>query len=116
LTCDVERVKRSSLLQAALERYNGGSRLIYTMKEQLKSWNRETTLAFVSMMVASYAWIVMEKFLVAVAIGIAMHAIQVLVYEFLARRFGWEQLEIAQAFHKHVFPRFVRLFSKTQRA
>src|SRR3989344_2421248 len=89
--------------------------LIYTMKEQLKSWNRETTLAFVSMMVASYAWIVMEKFLVAVAIGIAMHAIQVLVYEFLARRFGWEQLEIAQAFHKHVFPRFVRLFSKTQR-
>lgn len=86
------------------------------IKSFLESWDRETTLTFVSLVVASYAWITSEKLIVAAAVGIAMHAIQVVAYEYLAMSFNWKRLEIADFARTHVPSRLLRLLSKTQNA
>ena len=86
------------------------------MKEQFRTWDRETSLTFISMIVAAYAFVVMEKPLVGIAMGIAMHAIQVAAYEFVAPRFGWKPLEITIAFNRHVAPHLARVISRFQRA
>jgi hypothetical protein len=81
--------------------------------------DRETSITFVSMLVASYAWIVSERLMIGFAVGIAMHAIQMIAYEILARRFGWQHLGLAEAFYTHVLPRarhLASLFSPRQRA
>ncbi|OHB20131.1 MAG: hypothetical protein A2854_04940 [Parcubacteria group bacterium RIFCSPHIGHO2_01_FULL_56_18] len=81
-----------------------------------ETWDRETTLTFVSLVVASYAWIVAEELFLGIAMGIAMHAIQVVAYEFLAARFGWTNLDIADFARTHALPRIMHFVSKTQRA
>lgn len=81
-----------------------------------ESWDRETSLTFVSLIVAAYAWIVAEEIVLGIAMGIAMHAIQVSAYEYLAARYGWKRLAIADAFRAHVLPSLLRIISKAQRA
>ncbi|OGG60825.1 hypothetical protein A2765_01820 [Candidatus Kaiserbacteria bacterium RIFCSPHIGHO2_01_FULL_56_24] len=88
-------------------------------RDFVASWDRETTLIFASMLVASYAWIVTERIFLGMAVGIAMHAIEVTAYEILAARFSWKRLSIADAFRTHVLPRITylaSLFSSRQRA
>lgn len=86
------------------------------MKELFQTWDRETTLTFVSMIVAAYAWIITEKLLIGIAVGISMHALLVIAYELCAARFSWPSLSIADFFYTEVRPRVLGLFSKTQRA
>lgn len=85
-------------------------------KEFLAASDRETILTFVSLLAASYAWIVAEELFLGIAMGIAMHAIQVAAYEYLAQRHDWKRLIIADAFRAHVLPHLLRVISKVQRA
>jgi hypothetical protein len=85
-------------------------------KEFLAASDRETVITFVSLLAASYAWIVAEELFLGIAIGIAMHAIQVAAYEYLAARNGWKRLHVADAFRAHVLPHLLRIISKAQRA
>jgi|GEM_PF-4476252 len=90
------------------------------MKEFTRSFlttsDRETALTFVSLLAAAYAWIITENLFIGIAVGIAMHAIQVIAYEYLATRYDWKRLEIADAFRAHVLPSLLRIISKMQRA
>lgn len=86
------------------------------MKEYFSTWDRETSLMFTSMIVGAYAWVMTERIFIGIAVGLAMYAIEVVVYQLLASRFGWRDVESAILFNRHVVPRFARLFSKTQRA
>lgn len=85
-------------------------------RDFVASWDRETTLIFTSMLVASYAWIVTERLFLGLAVGIAMHAIEVIAYEILAARFSWKHLGLANTFYTHVLPHLRHLFSPRQRA
>jgi hypothetical protein len=78
--------------------------------------DRETAITFVSLLAAAYAWIVAEELFLGIGMGLAMHAIQVTAYEYLAQRFGWKRLEVAIAFRKHILPRLLELRSMRQRA
>jgi hypothetical protein len=81
-----------------------------------ETWDRETSLTFASLIVAAYAWIVAEEIVLGIAMGIAMHAIQVSAYEYLAARNDWKRLAIADAFRAHILPSLLRIISKAQRA
>lgn len=85
-------------------------------KNFLETSDRETALTFVSLLAASYAWITTEELLLGIAVGIAMHAMQVVAYEYLATRYKWKRLEIADMFRAEVLPHLMRLRSKTQNA
>ena len=76
-------------------------------------WNRDTTLVFMSMLVASYAWIATERLFIGIPVGIAMHALTTLVYEALAYRFGWRHLSYVEDF---VLPFLARFFRNAQSA
>ncbi|MFZ2555545.1 MAG: hypothetical protein WAZ27_01060 [Minisyncoccia bacterium] len=86
------------------------------MKEYFGTWDRETTLMFMSMVVGAYAWVMTERIFIGVAVGLAMYAIEVIAYQFLASRLGWRDVEAALLFDQHIAPRISRLLSKTQRA
>lgn len=85
-------------------------------QEFLNASDRETALTFVSLLAAAYAWIVAEELFLGIAMGIAMHAIQVIAYEYLAERKGWKSLEVTNAFRAYVLPRLRQVLSKVQRA
>ncbi len=86
----------------------------------IEASDRETALSLVSMIVASYAWIITEKLPVGIAVGIAMHALLVIGYEALANRFSWPPLTYATAFRARALPYIQRITSriasKVQRA
>ena len=85
-------------------------------QEFLNASDRETALTFVSLLAAAYAWIVAEELFLGIAMGLAMHAIQVVAYEYLAERKGWKSLEVTKAFRTHALPRFRYILAKVQRA
>lgn len=82
----------------------------------LKVSDRETALTFASLVVAAYAWIITEKLFIGIITGIAMHAIQIIAYEYLAARYGWKSLDVTRAFRTHLLPRLQYVLSKMQRA
>lgn len=82
----------------------------------LSASDRETALTFVSLLAAAYAWIVAEELFLGIAMGIAMHAILVSGYEYLAIRNGWKSLEVTKAFYAHVLPHLRQLLARIQRA
>lgn len=86
------------------------------MKEYFSAWDRETSLMFMSMIVGAYAWVMTERIVIGLAVGLAMYAIEVIAYQALASRFSWHDLEITTAFNTHLAPRIHTLLSKTQRA
>lgn len=86
------------------------------INEVFASSDRETALMFVSLLAAAYAWIIAEELFLGIAMGIAMHAMQVAAYEFLAARNKWKSLSTAKAFRTHILPRLEYVLSKVQRA
>lgn len=82
----------------------------------LSASDRETALTFVSLLAAAYAWIVAEELFLGIAMGLAMHAIQVTAYEYLARRNGWKGLEVTKAFCAYALPHLRQILAKVQRA
>lgn len=85
-------------------------------KDFLAASDRETILTFVSLLAAAYAWIVAEELFLGVAMGLAMHAILVGAYEYLAARKKWKSLEVTHAFRTHVLPHLRQLLARVQRA
>lgn len=86
------------------------------MKEYFTDWDRDTSLMFMSMLVGAYAWVMTERLMIGIAVGFAMYAIEVVVYQFLASRLSWRNVEAVTWLNQHVIPRLARLFSRTQRA
>lgn len=86
------------------------------MKEYFSTWDRETSLMFMSMVVGAYAWIMTERIFIGIAVGLAMYAIEVVAYQLAASRFLWRDVEAAILFNQHILPHFSRLFSKALRA
>lgn len=84
--------------------------------ESFASSDRETILTFVSLLAAAYAWIIAEELFLGIAMGVAMHAMQVTAYEYLAARYNWKRLATANAFRRHLLPRLHDMLSKVQRA
>lgn len=82
----------------------------------LSASDRETALTFVSLIVAAYGVVVIENLAIAIAMGIAMHAIQVVAYEYLAERKGWKSLEATHAFRTYALPYLRQILAKVQRA
>lgn len=85
-------------------------------KDFLAASDRETLITFVSLIAAAYAWIVAEELFLGVAMGLAMHAIQVVAYEYVALRKGWKGLEVTRAFRTHVLPHLRQVLARVQRA
>lgn len=86
------------------------------MNEKVILWDRETALMFMSMIVASYAWIATERLLIGIAVGIAMETILVSIYQSFAYKFGWQNLTFVDFLQEKFVPILIRLFSKTQSA